>query len=230
MRQSFRPHLLQTICQTLHRNLATTLYFGLLLATSACAWLPIEIDLRPGEVLFQDDFSRRDGGWPSLIDPAGSSDYLGEAYRLQVLVPYADRLALPGLDLSNTRIQVEATNIAGPADNRFGVLCRYQNADNYYAFLISTDGYYGILKMVSGQSELLGADTMQRHAQLEPGKLAYFLEAECNQAILTLRINGAEITRVEDGSLASGDVGLVAGTFKVSGTEILFDNFTVLQP
>lgn len=203
---------------------------GLLLALSACEQVLFEYELSSGEVLFQDDFSRHDGGWPSLVDSTGSSDYLGEAYRIQVLVPNAERYALPGLKLSNVRIQVESASIGGPVDNRFGIVCRYQDADNYYAFLISTDGYYGVLKMAAGQPELLGAEEMQRHTRLEPGKLTYFLEAECNQSTLILRIDGAEITRLEDDSLTKGDVGLFAGTFQEPGAEILFDNFKVLQP
>lgn len=213
-----------------HRAAGLILLLCLLTAFSSCRWLPLDYNLKPGEVLFQDDFSHRRGGWPSEIDANGSSDYLGEAYHLQVLAPYTERHALPGLNLQDVRIQVEGTKIDGPDDNRFGILCRYQDRDHYYALLISTDGYFAIVKVVDGQPELLGANSMQRHDQLIPGKQVYLLEAECNQTALILRVDGFEIARVEDDQLVSGDVGLAAGTFQKPGTDILFDNFKVLQP
>jgi hypothetical protein len=146
------------------------------------------------------------------------------------LTPNTERHALPGLNLQDVRIQVEGTQIDGPEDNRFGILCRYQNRDNFYAFLISTDGYFAVVKVVDGQPQLLGANAMQRHDRLIPGEKTYLLEAECNQTTLILRIDGFEITRVYDDQLASGDVGLAAGAFQEPGIEILFDNFKVLQP
>jgi len=47
-------------------------------------------------------------------------------------------------------ISVQTQKISGPNDTNFGILCRYQDKDNYYSFLISSDGYYGILKMQDG--------------------------------------------------------------------------------
>jgi len=38
------------------------------------------------------------------------------------------------------------------------------------------------------------------------------------------------VADVSDDSLASGDVGLVAGAYDEAGTDIFFDNFKVLRP
>jgi hypothetical protein len=47
---------------------------------------------------------------------------------------------------------------------------------------------------------------------------------------LTLYVNGDQVYSVEDASYASGDVGLIAGTFEETGADIRFDNFTVREP
>ena len=38
------------------------------------------------------------------------------------------------------------------------------------------------------------------------------------------------LTEVTDTTFASGEVGLIAGTFDTPGTDVLFDDFTVYQP
>ena len=42
------------------------------------------------------------------------------------------------------RIEVDVSKQNGPDDNAFGVLCRYQDPENFYYFLISSDGFGGI--------------------------------------------------------------------------------------
>jgi hypothetical protein len=197
---------------------------------AGCALIPLELQAEPGQVLFQDNFSSRDGGWSSDITVSGVTDYLGESYRILVLSPDTDRLAQPGLSLADVHLQVESTRIAGPDNNRFGLICRLQDANNYYALLISSDGYYAIVKMQQGQTIVLGAETMQRDERLLPGQATHVLEAICQAQQLSLRVDGFELLRVQDADFERGDVGLIAGTFSESGTEILFDNFQVLQP
>lgn len=201
-----------------------------LLCLAGCALYPLELQAESGQVLFQDNFSSRDGGWPSEITPTGISDYLGEAYRILVLSPETDRLAQPGLDLADVHIQVESTRIAGPDDNRFGVMCRVQDPNNYYAFLVSTDGYFAIVKMHAGQTTILGAETMQRDERLLPGQANHVLEAVCQEQWLSIRVDGFDLVRTQDTVFERGDVGLIVGAFNEPGPEILFDNFQVLAP
>lgn len=192
--------------------------------------MSLDMQLDSGQVLFQDDYSNQAGGWPSEIGPAGISDYLGEAYRLLVLLPDSDRLARPGLDLENVHLQVQATRIAGPEDNRFGLICRYQDENNYYAFLVSSDGYYAVVKLLQGQTFVLGSETMQHDGGLLPPGPTHILEAVCQGQQLTLRVDGLELASVTDSSFTRGDVGLIAGAFSEAGVDILYDNFQVLQP
>lgn len=210
------------------RRLLTDILIVLYLA--GCALIPLELSAESGQVLFQDNFSSRAGGWPSEIETAGVSDYLGEAYRILVSLPDSDRLARPGLDLADVHLQVESTRISGPVDNRYGVICRYQDENNYYAFLLSTDGYYAIVKMQEGQTIVLGTETMQPAQELLTGYPTHYIEAVCQGQQLTLQVNGRELASVMDSSFSSGDVGLIAGAFSEAGVEILFDNFQVLQP
>ena len=66
-------------------------------------------------------------------------------------------------------LRVTARQIAGPDDNQFGVVFRYKDLDNYYAFLISSDGYYSLVKRQGGAPEVIsdwGATAVVRQGQV----------------------------------------------------------------
>ncbi len=96
-------------------------------------------------------------------------------------------------------------------------------------FLITSDGYYGIMKMKDGERIMVGAgggnvSELDRHPQ---GAAANEIVAECVGDHLALYVNGELVADVRDGAFASGDVGLIAGTFDEGGVEIHFDDFFV---
>jgi len=124
----------------------------------------------------------------------------------------------------------DAVKAGGPDDNDFGVICRYQDVDNFYFFIISSDGYYGIGKTVDGVQELIGTDQMNPDDAINQGDANNHIKADCVGSHLVLHANGAKLADVEDTSLSSGDVGLIAGTFDEAGADIHFDNFVVRKP
>lgn len=181
-------------------------------------------------VLFKDDFSSSNSGWDQVRADDGITDYENGVYRINVLVPDTDVWANPGLDFTDTQVEVDATKVGGPDDNDFGIICRYQDTDNYYYFIISSDGYYGIGKVVDGEYNLIGMDSMPPSEAINQGADTNHLRADCIGNTLTLYVNGEELDSKEDNEFTSGDVGLLAGTYTESGTDIHFDDFYVYKP
>ncbi len=181
-------------------------------------------------VLFQDDFSDPNSGWDSVRADAGVTDYENGAYRIFVNTPNQDVWANPGQSFADVHIEVEAAKQGGPDDNDFGVICRYQDVNNFYFFIISSDGYYGIGKVKDGTQQLLGADGMNPSDAIYQGQASNRIAAECKGDQLTLWVNGTQLFSTQDTDFTSGDVGLMAGTFDTPGTDISFDNFIVTQP
>jgi hypothetical protein len=184
----------------------------------------------PADVLFQDDFSDPSSGWDQVNEEEGTTDYLEGVYRILVNTPSYDIWANPGLEFTDTVIEVEATKAGGPDDNDFGVICRYQNLENFYFFIISSDGYYGIAKVTNGEQELLNMENLQFSEAVNQGDATNEIQVECVGNRLALTVNGEKITEVTDSAYSSGDVGLIAGTFDIGGTDIHFDNFVVRKP
>lgn len=61
-------------------------------------------------------------------------------------------------------LTVDALPAEGPVDNGFGVLFRLQDPRNYYAFFISSDGYYKVERVINGDkrdiSTWIASDTL----------------------------------------------------------------------
>ncbi len=183
-------------------------------------------------ILFQDDFSDPSSGWPSSHDPSANTitDYVSDGYEIYVGLDNYTVWATPGLDEADVSVEVSATKTAGPDDNTFGVICRYQDADNFYVLQISSDGYASISKRQAGEWRLLGADEWLYSEAIVQGESANALRADCVGDTLVLYVNGELLVEAQDTEFVSGDVGLLAGTFDTPGVDILFDDFIVRQP
>ena len=184
----------------------------------------------PANILFQDDFSDTNSGWDQVTVSEGLTDYVDGKYRIYVNTDNMDIWSNPGLDIADSVIEVEATKVSGSDDNDLGIICRYQDANNFYFFIVSSDGFYGIAKVIEGDQVLLGAENMDYSEFIQQGNATNKLRADCVGQNLTLYVNGEKLMDATDNSYASGDVGLIAGTFDETGTDIYFDNFVVRKP
>ena len=184
----------------------------------------------PGRIVFQDDFTDPESGWVRASTPNGEADYADGAYRILVNKPDLDIWSHPGQKLSDVVIDVDAYKAGGDRNNRFGIICRMAGSESFYTFIISSDGYYGIGKVTGSQYNLIGMNALQPSEAIELGSAANHIQAACIGDRLSLSVNGALLVEVQDSELSTGDVGLIAGTYSVPGTDIRFDNFIVLQP
>lgn len=183
-----------------------------------------------GEQLpWSDDFSDPAGGWQAESDASAEVRCYEGVMSLLVKVPNRLAWASAGREFSDFRLAVEATQVAGPDDNEYGVLVRMRDADHFYRFSISGDGYYLVSKYDGGVWEVLNGDWTSS-AAIHLGTVTNLLEVVCQSATMTFLVNGVALTQVEDSSYSRGDVGLYAGSFFEPGVEIHFDNLTVTEP
>ena len=211
--------------------LLSLLVLGMILvACGGSSDIPVAPDAK---VLFKDDFSNTEGGWDQVQDEGEAViGYVNQAYQMKVIKANSDFWAKPeGQSFSDVRVEVKATKITGSTDNNdFGVICRYKNPSNFYYFIISSDGYYGIQKMKNGSLQWIDMDEMVPSDVINLGDAENQIRADCVGNELTLYINGQKIIKVTDSTFSEGNVGLIAGTFDEGYTEILFDDFKVLKP
>ena len=212
------------------RRFFRTLHWALIGVLGAASCSLFELQTEPGGVLFQDDFSRPSSGWDRYQDETYAADYQDGAYRLHILRPNTDAWANPGLDFGDVRIEVDATKIGGSDDNIFGVLCRYQDPSNFYYLLVSSDGFTGIGVYKDGRRLLLTDESLLPSPVVIRGSVTNHIRADCIGRRLKLYVNGQSVAEASAAEWQRGDVGLIAGSYDMAGAEILFDNFSVLQP
>jgi hypothetical protein len=212
------------------------LFFAMPLALAALACqfsLPVAPTQSPpaqtGDTLYFDDFTNLSSGWDHFSSAEGTMDYDGSGYRFLVNALQANFWSTPGKSFKDVRMEVDVAKISGPDENRIGLLCRFVE-DNYYFFMVSSDGYYTIGKYIGGNAILLGQSEMQYTDAIHTGLAVNHLRADCVGDTFAFYVNGSPVAQAQDADLVEGDIGLLAGTFTQPGVDVIFDNFVVLQP
>lgn len=183
-----------------------------------------------GEQLsWADDFSDPASGWQAESDASAEVGYHEGVMRVLVRSPNRLAWASASRQLSDFHLAVEATQVAGPDDNEYGALVRMQDADHFYRFSVSGDGYYLVSKYNGEEWVALSGDWTPSDA-IHVGAATNLLEVVCRGATMTFLVNGVQLIQVEDRGYPRGDIGLYAGSFFEPDVEVHFDNLRVETP
>lgn len=181
-----------------------------------------------GDILYKEVFADNTSGWDRAINDGGIMDYDSGGYRFLIRQPKLNYWSTPGKYFGDVRVEADVTRLNGPDENRAGLICRYQGGD-YYFFIISTDGFYGIGKFTGGQAILLGQESMLQSEFILAEDMNH-LRADCVGNTLTFYVNFTQLASVQDADFPTGDVGILAGAFNEPDVDVLFQNFVVIQP
>ena len=186
------------------------------------------------DFLFADDFNgEQDCGWATYNRGGGAAAIENAAMQLSVSQPGQIWWTNPGRNFDDVVINAEARHASGPNNNACGLICRYQNEENFYVFLVSGDGYYAIGKYQSG-SETVTYLTLD--AQFQPsdainqGVASNEVRASCIGSQLSLEVNGVAVASVSDATFVTGDIGVAASTLQPGSLVVEFDNVLVTAP
>jgi hypothetical protein len=150
-------------------------------------------------------------------------------------------------------LSVMARPVAGPINNGYGVVFRLQDPQNFYWFLISSDGYYQVQGWVNDEEKDLSAwiESPLIHQGLDVenqlrvigvgGQFQFFINGEQVQVCVpddpagestyfNECVDGQMLDTLVDGSIPAGQLGVVARTFSEPGVEVEFDNVLVYGP
>jgi len=216
-------------------------FFGLLALLpmiSACDTLPFG-DPGPDAcdsdgALFEDDFSgEQNCGWLEYNRGGAVAAVEEGVSKISTSSPGEIWWTNPGRNFDDVVIDVTAKQVSGPDDNAYGVICRYQDEENFYLFLISGDGFYAIGKYQSGEDRVTYISEDGQFAesdQINQGAATNELQARCIGNELSLAVNGYPLLTVTDSEFASGDIGLAASAMQQGTVEVVFDDLKVTGP
>jgi hypothetical protein len=154
--------------------------------------------------------------------------YTDDGYKIYVNLLKAAIWSIRDIEHYDIRLQADAVQLAGSDDGYYGVTCRHQDEDNYYAFVISNNTQYGIARMQNGIFEFIiegyaPSGVINSEAENQ-------ITADCIDSSLILYANNVKLAEITDDSLASGVYGLIAGTRLQEGYEAEFHRITVSVP
>ncbi len=187
-----------------------------------------------GGALFSDDFSGEENcGW-STYNRGGAEVVVADGtLRLTTSQPGQIWWTNPGRSFDDVVITSVVEHVNGPMDNAFGLICRYQSSENFYVFLISSDGYYAIGKYQTGTNQvtyLTGEGQYTFSEAINQGQAQNVIRATCIGNELTLTVNGQLLDTVTDPTFVTGDIGVAASTFQPGSLVVHFDDVRVLAP
>lgn len=187
-----------------------------------------------GGSLFYDDFSgEQECGW-ALYNQSGAVTTIEDGvFRISTSQPGQIWWSNPGRNFSDVAISTQARQVSGPNDNAYGVICRYQNEENFYLFLISGDGYYAIGKYQTGSDQIVylsGDGRFQFSDIINQGVATNQIQVSCIGNELSLAVNGLLLESVVDPTFVTGDVGLGVSTLELGTAVVEFDQIQVLAP
>lgn len=187
-----------------------------------------------------------------------SSQVVDGVLRLSVGEPVAGPYSVASPHFSDFDVRVQARTVAGPEDNGFGIVYREQDPNNFYYFLISSDGYYYVSRFLDGDEHVLSTWIQSPHVNTGIGaenSLRVIGQGDrfrfyVNDQLLSLCIpddpsavstynfltevcvDGAMLDTLVDSNLTTGRVGMVAKTIQgsESGVVVDFDNVLVFGP
>jgi len=190
-----------------------------------------------GTIIMEDDFSNSShSNWPVGSSATSSTDYVNGWYRILIKKPHWIVWGEAGQYLSDVIVDVDVKKVSGKdEESDFGVICRETDADHFYYFAITGDGYYQIFRAEVADDEGMDFVPLNNSWDTSPwinqgNNAVNHMRVSCIGNTLTLEVNGHVLTTVHDNHYKRGDVGLIASTYDSDNLDVRFDNFVLSKP
>ena len=196
---------------------------------------PVDIGQQLTDSYFSDDFSSGEYDWWEVDDEIQSWGIEDEHYALHLLSSNYSTWAYPPVEFTPTTIGFDAAVLPGFEQGAYGVMCYYQDEDNYY--FISIDPVYqeySIGYVLGGDYETLMEDMwMPSNTIKDDNYEINNVMVVCDPDMITLFVNN----EFEAQTAVSGVKGGVAAIYgeswddtPASGFKVLFDNLYAFKP
>lgn len=171
-----------------------------------------------------EDFRQDNGQWTVTADESKTYSYNDRTFRIEVHQPNTFTWSQSAqTESANMLVETDVTYFSGPEEAEFGLLFRYVDQHNFYAYIISSLGTYSLWKQVDGTWEQLlpwtaseaivtGTEATNRIGVLADG----------NE--ITLVVNDVGVAQTIDNTFSHGQVGIAVGSTAETGPIVLFDN------
>ena len=110
----------------------------------------------------------------------------------------------------NVVVETSAQFLQSSMSSHYGVICRFQDANNFYYFSVQDGGNYLVAKYKNGVTKLLGSGKPEYSPAINQ-RGSNLIQLRCVGSELYLSINDVQLGVAVDYDFTGGDVGLIAG-------------------
>ena len=211
----------------------------------------------PGELLYVATFDDLLDEW-ALYDGRLSAQVVDDHLQISVDTTQSAPFSTAAPYFSDFDVWVQARATGGPINNGYGIIFRVQRDKNYnpvsyYFFMVSSDGYYQVQRVVDGaQKELstwipsplvrqgLDADNWLRVVAVG-NQFQFYINGEQVELCIpnspdgistyvTDCLDGEMQATLIDESIPTGQIGVVALTLDEPGVEVAYDTMVIYGP
>lgn len=191
-------------------------------ATATTALTPTPL----GQLLFN-DFSDPFAGFGIQADEDGGVSYENEALLFTSRRNGVFWFSLSErLNEADVRVLVAAAFQDGSSNVDMGIVCRWQDVDNFVALTVNPTGSASIWERVHGEITVLAEGGA---AAINPSQTVR-LQATCQGENLTLSMDGASLLTATTNFVQPGDVALLTRQRAEGELNLSFDDMTVMLP
>jgi pSer/pThr/pTyr-binding forkhead associated (FHA) protein len=177
---------------------------------------------------YEDDFSDPGSGWDDAFDRYTTKQYGNNKYYVEITTSNLVAWGLANRSVADFLLRVDAAQEAGPNNNGYGVLFRFQDRNNFYRFDISGDGFFLLSKFHDGEWVTLVPWTAS--SAINVGQATNRLDVEAIGSQISVYANDTLLAQVEDDTFSEGSFGFFASTFSEPNLTISFDDITLWTP
>ena len=134
-------------------------------------------------------------------------------------------------EYSDFVVEADAAQVAGPDNNIYGVLFRYDlGGDDFYVFAITGDGFYTLNIDGAKHTEPDVIVDWTESSAINKGQQTNHIKVVAVGNNIEYYVNDQLLGQAQDTRLTKGTVGFFAGSTEVSGVQVSFDNLKISNP
>ncbi|MBV5336551.1 MAG: hypothetical protein J0653_00625, partial [Deltaproteobacteria bacterium] len=153
-------------------------------------------------------------------------------YVMQVITPsYIGWTECTDVEYADFIMEVDATQVSGPDNNAYGVVLRYGlDSDEFYAFMISGDGYYAFTVDGANRTDPEFLAEWAESSAINKGAQTNHIKVAAVGSSMKYYVNDQLLGEVQDARFSTGTLGFFVGTVDEGNLTVSFDNLRVSEP
>lgn len=153
-------------------------------------------------------------------------------FMMRVITPsYIGWTECTDVEYADFIMEVDAAQVSGSDNNAYGVVLRYGlESDEFYAFMISGDGYYAFTVDGANRADPEFLADWAESSAIKQGAQTNRIKVTAVGSSMKYYVNDQLLGEVQDARFSTGTFGFFVGTVDEGDLTVSFDNLRISEP